>query len=802
MSFHISRRKFIQVSAAGLASTMLPVKFMRGQAWAVANSGNLTKWIQPIRGLTALGDPNGIPVMSSVPDPFFANTNMYNITVGEFTDQLHPQLGATTLWGYWDTANPVQKHLAGVVVARRGTASRLRFTNKLPATHIIPFDPTVMVPGTAFSALQNRTATHLHGGLVPWVSDGGPFDWFAPTGASGLSFPNGPGSMFNNPPMVAGQADYFYPNDQSARLMWYHDHAYGITRINAYAGVATAYLLLDAVNDAYVTAGKIPGLASTIPLVFQDKKFVSATTLITDPTWFTVAPARVQGIGSLWYDHVYDPQLFKLLKSKGTLTPPNPSCIPEFFGDTMLCNGTVYPVVTVEAKRYRFFILNACNARFLNINLLQVAPQGEIATDPKTLFANLAVNLPGPPIVQIGNEAGFLVGETTFPNNLPFNPLTLTGNLLLATAERADIIIDFTGRTGQEFIMYNDAPGPFPVGPASNDYFLGNRQNKVQPLPGTGPDTRQILRFKVVAPTAPIPVPVTPILDPNLLDPPPLVPYTTILKPIPPLPNPSGTNAPAVIRNLTLNEDFDAYGRLRQLLGTTVLPNPALPGYGRDYLAPATETPTAGTVEVWNIFNLTLDTHPIHFHLVNVQVLRRAPFVLTKGVFTINTLLARGPEPNEAGWKETVQMHPAEVTTVAMKFDLPPVPFNVPPSARTGNNEYVWHCHILEHEEHDMMRPMVVTGTSLLSMNVTPPYTSVSGVTGGTATFTITGGTGPYTVTPFGLSLPASPVVAGVFTVTVPAGTPPTPPGEPEVYTIKDSAATPASVNFRLLTIT
>jgi spore coat protein A len=69
---------------------------------------------------------------------------------------------------------------------------------------------------------------------------------------------------------------------------------------------------------------------------------------------------------------------------------------------------------------------------------------------------------------------------------------------------------------------------------------------------------------------------------------------------------------------------------------------------------------------------------------------------------------ARGPDLNELGWKETVRMNPGECTTVLMKIDLPKTPFNVPHSPRTGGHEYVWHCHILEHEEHDMMRPMVV----------------------------------------------------------------------------------------------
>ena len=118
-------------------------------------------------------------------------------------------------------------------------------------------------------------------------------------------------------------------------------------------------------------------------------------------------------------------------------------------------------------------------------------------------------------------------------------------------------------------------------------------------------------------------------------------------------------------------------------------------------------------------YNLTGDTHPIHFHLVNVQIVNRQAFRASSFSGLPAQLIgpARPPDANEFGWKETVRMNPGEVTRVIMKFTLPSVPFTVPSSPRasalgiTGSgtvNEYVWHCHILEHEEHDMMRPMVV----------------------------------------------------------------------------------------------
>ncbi|WP_201388830.1 multicopper oxidase domain-containing protein [Ktedonobacter sp. SOSP1-52] len=106
---------------------------------------------------------------------------------------------------------------------------------------------------------------------------------------------------------------------------------------------------------------------------------------------------------------------------------------------------------------------------------------------------------------------------------------------------------------------------------------------------------------------------------------------------------------------------------------------------------------------------MTGNTHPIHWHLVNVQILGRQPFAVKGYNGTPSyTGPARGPDKTELGWKDTVSMHPGEVTTVIMRFDLPKVPFRVPSSPRMGGCEYVWHCHILEHEEHDMMRPLMI----------------------------------------------------------------------------------------------
>ncbi|MDQ3821470.1 MAG: multicopper oxidase domain-containing protein, partial [Acidobacteriota bacterium] len=172
---------------------------------------------------------------------------------------------------------------------------------------------------------------------------------------------------------------------------------------------------------------------------------------------------------------------------------------------------------------------------------------------------------------------------------------------------------------------------------------------------------------------------------------------------------------------------MDEYGRLIQYLGTSAALSKASKGFGRGYADPATEVVNKNAMEVWQIINLTADTHPIHFHLVNAQIVSRQPFSTTNynGGLPTYTGPARPPDPTEAGWKETVRMNPGEVTTVIMQFKLPTVPFTVPGSPRAYGtasplglsagiagpvNEYVWHCHILEHEEHDMMRPLIVVG--------------------------------------------------------------------------------------------
>jgi len=683
--------------AAG-AALAVPWYFDTGTAYAFYQSQELRMFAQPLRGV----GPGGIPV--AAPDAFSApvtGVTHYSFNIAQFTDQLHPYLGPTTLWGY----NPVvplgggtqpQKHLGGILVVQKGTPIQITFTNTLPPKHILPVDTSANLPEA--KKHQNAVTTHVHGGFTPWTSDGGPFTWFTPDGQYGQSVHSASGNIYKllNPDLQPGQGEYYYPNNQSARFVWYHDHAMDLTRLNAYAGIASAYIIRDSFEANLRNLG-LPDFVEhggrEIPIVIQDKIFVGANIEDKDPSW----PGPT-GVGSLWYPHKYEKDRWELGPHPLGI-PPNPSVIPEMFGDTMLANGTVFPEATVEARRYRLRILNACQARFLNLQLYV----DDGSPDGITLNKDGApTNQPGPDFVVIGTEGGFLPRPANVPSNQPFNSESLRGSLITAPAERWDLIVDFSKFTGKKVILYNDAPAPFPMGDPVNDYYPGAPGNPTQPKPGFGPNTRQILRFKIVPATskdAPLLInkdtDSTPHLTPFLVP-----PGTAVQNGVLHLP-------PGVrVRQLTLNETFDGYGRLIQLLGTN---KPVKGGFGRAYLDPATETPNAGSTEVWQIANLTGDTHPIHFHLVNVQVLGRQPFNEDTYNGTPSYIgPARGPGKTELGWKETVRMNPGEVTTVIMKFDLPTVPFSVPSSPRTGGNEYVWHCHILEHEEHDMMRPLVV----------------------------------------------------------------------------------------------
>jgi spore coat protein A, manganese oxidase len=203
----MNRRNFLKVGA-GTAATLSTPRW----AWAFyQTSTTIPLFSTPLRSV----GPGGIPV--AAPDPFAApvtGATHYTIDIQQFQDPgVCRSLGSTTLWGYNPT-RPLggglqpQRHLGGLLVGTRGTPIQITFRNKLNVPkHILPNDTTIMGANLGF----NRTAVHLHGGLVPWISDGGPHSWFGPQGNTGPSFLN---NSVLNPTAGLGEAEYYYPLNQ------------------------------------------------------------------------------------------------------------------------------------------------------------------------------------------------------------------------------------------------------------------------------------------------------------------------------------------------------------------------------------------------------------------------------------------------------------------------------------------------------------------------------------------------------------------------------------------------------------
>jgi FtsP/CotA-like multicopper oxidase with cupredoxin domain len=516
----IGRRRLLQLTAGAAGYLALP---RRG--WPFAQSPtNIRKFVVNLPGLGPAGANQigqYLPLATKSTRNFQGKmTDVYKLGVAQFGQKMHPDLKRTThFWGYYDANTYDQKYLGGVIVAKRGTPVLLSVTNELPNKALIPIDPTIDAsPTQTVGQLPlNRIATHLHGGFTPWFSDGTPFQWFDPNGLTGASFRNVPGT---NPP--PGTATYYYPVDQSARFAWYHDHAMGITRTNAYSGIASAFLIVDDFEIGLVNVGLLPDLVG-IPLVIQDKGFVPANILTQDPTW------RWGGESDLWYPHVYEPNNTggtgpnpdcasnqkgrwdygpcaapsAVLPKPSFYTLPKPaSVVPEAFFDTILVNGGLYPVVSVPPKRVRFRMLNGSQARFYHLNLYP-----EDLSRPGEAKLGAA----GPAMYQVGTEGGFLPKIAIHDNTTPlpkFDAVTANPdgpfNLLLAPAERADIVIDFSGTAGRTFILYNDAVGPFPAGDARNDYYTGAPDltafgGAPPTTQGHGPNTRTLMKIVVTA---------------------------------------------------------------------------------------------------------------------------------------------------------------------------------------------------------------------------------------------------------------------------------------------------------------
>jgi FtsP/CotA-like multicopper oxidase with cupredoxin domain len=314
---------------------------------------------------------------------------------------------------------------------------------------------------------------------------------------------------------------------------------------------------------------------------------------------------------------------------------------PEFFGNTIMVNGNTWPFLTVERRRYRFRLLNGCQSRFLILDFSGV---------------------PGVEVWQIGNEGGFLAA--------PVNLTAVNENrLLMGLAERADTIVDFSNVPVGNFILGNVGPDePFGGGTPGDDFDVADA--------GT---TGQILQFRVV-----------PALDADDTTP----PQYLQLPAITPLPAATVTRQLALIEEASEGADEegeDVEGPVAALLGTVA----AGVWTAREWMEPVTENPAIGTTEVWEIYNTTADAHPMHIHEIAFEVVNREGLIVnTEGEVTEPIRLdgtSTPAEPWETGFKDTVIAYPGQVTRLKARFTTP--------------GQFVWHCHVVEHEDNEMMRP-------------------------------------------------------------------------------------------------
>jgi FtsP/CotA-like multicopper oxidase with cupredoxin domain len=603
----------------------------------------------------------------------------YTITIQQATQQLglidngtagNPPL-PTTIWGYGSATNApaTGPFTAGLwhapAMTFKNTANRparITWLNQLPNVAQPGFDPTYCGPSAPDCFPYNRIVTHVHGAHVPADSDGIPEAWYS------ANFAN-TGSIYKPSP-YGPLGTYRYPMTQEGGTIWYHDHATGVTHLNTQMGMAGFFLITDdnekclqglppSVTGACgATTKALPTDPYEIGFALQDRTFWpnGNFALPDQPIRNLFSPAcLIDPLTGLIIPTSCPTVPFSkaadghLIPYSATAPQPGPftatSGTLEYFGNIPMVNGVVYGKYDVEPRVYRM--------RFIG------------GTDSRTYVMQLVDRTTGAiiPFWQIGSEQGML--------NNPVQRQSID----IMPGERIDVLVDLKAAVvGHKIVMKNLGPdmpyaGPYNVQPASID------------IP-------EIMEFNVIA------------LNGAVAD----VPSPTIALNLRPVNGAIAALTPTVgtaVRNVSLMEIQDQYGRTQPTVDSRGFMTMGMP---------PTEIVKLNDIEQWDIINTTVDAHPMHLHLVAFQVIDRQifnPFTFGPPVSdTMNQIFSPPtytnavgsvpvlPDMWERGWKDTIDCPPGYVTRVKAKFDI--------------EGAYVWHCHILSHEEHDMMRPMIV----------------------------------------------------------------------------------------------
>jgi FtsP/CotA-like multicopper oxidase with cupredoxin domain len=612
-AYVVGRRRALALGAGGIVGALgLTALARSSEAGASGTAGATPRW-RTGSGPTPVAPgrltPGGLPAFTEnlVVPPAITTKWITKIEAASATPanpwRFHSSLPATSkTWGYGGAP-----YLGPTLNVKVGQPFNLLVTNKLGAH---PFGgsmnstPLCMIGIDANDDVSPRISTHMHGAVTEPFSDGHPEDTILP-----------------------GQTkEHYFDDFFEAKMLWYHDHALGITRLNVAAGLAGIVMVRDwfDTGTALNTLG-LPYGAWEVPLVLQDKLIDLGTG-----------------------DQVY---------------PPSPRIL-EFFGDQPVVNGKVAPKLTVDRGVYRFRLLNASNARHYRLH---------ITSDP--------VGGAAPPWYVIGSDHGLLDAPA---------PVT---ELVMGPGERYDVLVDFSRlAAGTKLILSNDAPTPFPDGGSPTT------------VSGTSTAITEMMQFVVRSKYGftkgiparlrtgkfgkPSPLPAVPKTG---------IKRTVTLMEVPDPNNPTG----------------DPFVVLNNMLWDT----------------PTPDGMQQGTTEIWSIVNATVDAHPVHLHLATFRVIDRRPFDVdgylaqpqpalgTRWNPPVTAFLTGTAVPAlaaEGGWKDTVVAYPGEVTRIAVVVPTKSqLGFDPDRSFKNQAGKtlrgYAWHCHILEHEDCDMMVPLLVT---------------------------------------------------------------------------------------------
>jgi FtsP/CotA-like multicopper oxidase with cupredoxin domain len=571
----------------------------------------------PNFGLAKFLDPLRIPPVIQAHSR--RNRGELTITMTTARTRLHSQLPETALWTY-------EGHFPGPTIeVRSGKRLRVAWANELRGTvPLVAVRAPYAVPTPAnrpgFRAVDGSlpagveliegvaelppwNVVHLHGAVTNAGNDGWAHNGISP-GHTQLAE---------------------YPNRQAATALWYHDHAMAVTRFTVHSGLAGQYLIRDEEEDRL----RLPGGDHEIPLILADRNFD------TDPATGALT-------GRLLFK-------FQYLPASGTTAPVT--------GPFTLVNGGVWPHLDVDARWYRFRVLNMANGRFFRLDLVDEA--GAVHND--------AVRI-------AGTDAGLLPAPAAVP----------AGGLTLTPAERADLLIDFSRFPGQRLRLVNTGAS---VEPDIMEFRVESRRRPESfrlPAELSASYVRLAEGVNVPADHDEVFVATTP-------------------------PGVAGRAHPEMWELKEITDPAELPARFPEE-GVLQLTDPVT-GQVRTFRKVAglfDDTTTIfvdrGRWVVWNLIQLGGAPHPMHIHMARFQLLTRRKFadvtafdVAAGGTSRPLPAPADGPpiEKHEEGWKDTFSLWAGEWIRVAGRFE-------------DATGEFMYHCHILDHEDEGMMRPFVV----------------------------------------------------------------------------------------------